>query len=55
MVGVRGVTSQQLAEVIMQCQDLRKAVKYSLLKEIDNQCKQLCTRSAKNSSVLRAP
>lgn len=48
-------TPDLLAEMIMKCPDLRCAVKRIILRDIDEQCQKLCTRSQEKSSVLRIP
>ena len=48
-------TSQEIATVMLQSPNIKNAVKLINLKEVDEQCKKLCTRSATNSSVLRVP
>jgi len=48
-------TPDLLAEMIMKCPDLRCAVKRVILKDLDDQCEKLCSRSQENSSVLRIP
>ena len=57
MVDILQITSTPdiLAEKIMECPDLRLAVKRVILKELDDQCQKLCSRSQENSSVLRIP
>ena len=57
MVDMLQITSTPdlLAEIIMKCPDLRCAVKRVLLKDLDDQCQKLCSRSQENSSVLRIP
>ena len=50
-----GCTTHQIAEIIMQCQPLRNAIKCFFLKDVNEQCQKLCNRSAENSSVLRIP
>ena len=50
-----GCTTHQIAEIIMQCQPLRNAVKCLFLNDVNEQCQKLCNRSAENSSVLRTP
>ena len=57
MVDMLEITSTPdlLAEVIMKCHDLRCAVKRVLLKDLDEQCQKLCSRSQEGSSVLRIP
>ena len=49
------LTPDLLAEIIMKCPDLRCAVKRVILKDLDDQCQKLCSRSQENSSVLRIP
>ena len=48
-------TPDLLAEMIMKCPDLRCAVKRVILKDLDDQCQKLFSRSQENSSVLRIP
>ncbi|XP_029185142.2 uncharacterized protein LOC114953141 isoform X2 [Acropora millepora] len=48
-------TPDLLAEMIMKCPDLRCAVKRIILRDIDEQCQKLCTRSQEKWSVLRIP
>ena len=57
MVDMLEITSTPdlLAEMIMKCPDLRCAVKRVILKDLDDQCQKLCSRSQENSSVLRIP
>lgn len=57
MVDMLEITSTPdlLAEMIMTCPDLRCAVKRIILKDPDDQCQKLCSRSQQNSSVLRIP
>ena len=57
MVDVLQITSTPdlLAEMIMKCPDLRCVVKHIILKDLDNKCQKLCSRSEENSSVLRIP
>lgn len=50
-----GATPHQMAEIVMQDIDLKHAVKAALLKDVDEQCKKLCKRTAESSSVLRVP
>ena len=50
-----GCTTHQIAEIIMQCQPLRNAIKFFFLKDVNEQCQKLCNRSAENSSLLRIP
>ena len=57
MVDMLQITSTPdlLAEIIMKCPNLRCAVKRVILKDLDDQCQKLCSRSQENSSVLRIP
>ena len=57
MVDMSAITTTPdlLAEMIMKCPDLRCAVKRIILKNIDEQCQKLCSRSQQKSSVLRIP
>lgn len=57
MVDMLQITSTPdlLAEIIMKCPDLRCAAKRVILKDLDDQCQKLCSRSQENSSVLRIP
>ena len=48
-------TPDLLAEMIMKCPDLRCAVKHVILRNINEQCQNLCSCSPENSSVLRIP
>ncbi|XP_074612567.1 uncharacterized protein LOC141866909 isoform X2 [Acropora palmata] len=50
-----GCTTHQIAEIIMQCQPLRNAIKFFFLKGVNEQCQKLCNRSAENSSLLPIP
>lgn len=50
-----GCTTHQIAEIIMQCQPLRNAIKFFFLKDVNEQCQKLCNRSAENSSLLCIP
>lgn len=50
-----GATPYQIAEVAMQNENLRNAIKSVFLKDIDEQCRKLCTRKDETSSVLRVP
>lgn len=47
-----GCTTHQIAEIIMQCQPLRNAIKCFFWKDVNEQCQGLFNRSAENSSVL---
>jgi len=38
-----------LAEMIMKCPNLRCAVKYVILKDLDDQCQKLCSCIQENS------
>ena len=49
------ITPDLLAGMIMKCPDLRCAVKRIILRDIDEQCQELCSRSQEKSSVLRIP
>lgn len=48
-------TPHLLAEMIMKCPELRCAVKRVILRDVDEQCQKLCSRSQESSSVLRIP
>ena len=50
-----GCTTHQIPEIIMQCKPLRNAIKFFFLKDVNEQCKKLCNRSAENSSLLHIP
>jgi len=53
MVDMLDITSTPdlLAEMIMKCPDLRCAVKYIILKDLDDQCQKLWSCSQENSST----
>jgi len=44
-------TTDLLAEMIMKCPDLRCAVKYVILKDLDDQCQKPWSCSQENSSA----
>jgi hypothetical protein len=49
------LTPPEVANVVLQCQDIKNAVKHLILQEIDEQCQKLCTKNPEQSSVLRVP
>ena len=53
MVDMLEITSTPdlLAQMIMKCPDLRCAVKYIVLKDLDDQCQKLWSRSQENYSA----
>ena len=53
MVDMLEITSTPdlLAEMIMKCPDLRCAVKYIILEDLDDQCQKLWSCSQENSSA----
>ena len=46
---------EMLAEMILKSSELKCAIKGIILKDIDEQCRKLCSRSPDNSSILRVP
>ena len=48
-------TPEMLAEVILKSSELKCAIKGIILKDIDEQCRKLCSCSPENSSILRVP
>ena len=50
-----GATPHTIGEIVMEDAHLRDAVKAVLLRDVDDQCKQLCKKSDESSSVLRVP
>ena len=55
MIATGAFTPYKIGEIVKEDTHLRDAVKAELLRDVDDQCKQLCKKSDESSSVLHVP